>query len=62
MASMSGLGSIPISRPPGPMAAWIGSKLRPVPQPTSMTTSPGRRRSWETARWRKGSSQAVLRS
>jgi hypothetical protein len=51
-ASISGLGSIPTSRPEGPIAAWIGSKLIPVPQPTSMTTSPGWRRRWETARWR----------
>jgi hypothetical protein len=61
-ASISGQGSMPMSRPVGPMADWIGSKLMPVPQPTSRTTSPGRRRSWETARRRYGSSQAVDRS
>jgi hypothetical protein len=51
-ASISELGSSPTSRPSEPIAVRIGSKFVPVPQPTSRTTSPGRRRSWETARRR----------
>ena len=39
--SMLGLVSMPMTRPPGDEAAWSQGKLRPVPQPTSMTVAPG---------------------